>query len=485
MTALLEPKILLENGTEVLGIPTGIRGKNFAITKLSSLKNEKGWIVSDNGITEWKVDGFIVREGEIFLYGAKFSGRSINSILEKNKPKSSLSILTVLVNALSRLNSQLIETFQFQSDSVLMADDGRVLFLPPKLMKNVNSTKPLQYRIKVYDRFNNPSIHGGKNLPFTLGIIAYKLITGEYPFNAETEEELHEKMRSQDLLPPNLIVPELKEDISAFIMKSLGRDDKSGKYSSTIEIPDLLQWQKKLKQWDKGPIYAPINEDKKAEAKQKANIRRARIEKDFKRKVFWQRNWKKITIITLVVIISGAVLGSIMKNVFAPRKTHGFTPIEVVKTFYNSMNTLDSQTISDCVVDKAGKQEVNEVTNLYVISRVSMGYEGKTSIISAVTWDKEGRPKLKPPLSVYGVLNLKIETLRPEPRPIFLVNYQKWVPVSQDQNTGNTTAKEDKAYQGFSVTDKLYLKKDRGDWVIFRIERLKREPIDQHKTEKE
>jgi len=487
MTLYSEPRLLLENNREILGIPTGIKGKSFALTKLSALKNEKGWIVGQDDITEWKVDGFLVREGEIFLYGHKFSGRSLGAILEHSKPKSSISVLSLLIGALKRLNSHGAEPFHIQSDSVIISDEGNILFLPPNLMKNVDSTRPLHYRIKVYDRYNNPSLQGEKSLSFTLGVIAYKFLTGEYPFDSETEEELHEKMRSQDLLPPRLIIPEINEEVSSFIMQSLGRDNESGKCSNLAEIPDLSQWETKLEQWGKGSIYLKISEDEKTAVIQQAESRRVKINKDFKRKVFWQRNWKKIAIISLAVIISGAVLGSIMKNVLAPRKTHGFTPIEVVKTFYNSMNTLDSQIISDCVIDKAGKQEVDEVTNLFVISRVSLGYEGKTSIISAPEWDKRGRPELKPPLSVYGVLNLKIETVRPVPRPVFLVNYQKWVPVSQGENPDktNTSVNKGRAYQGFEITDKLYLKKDRGDWVIHKIERLKREPVNQANTKKE
>ncbi|NOY08461.1 MAG: hypothetical protein GXP33_06440 [Spirochaetes bacterium] len=472
-----QPKILLDNGKEILGVPTGVRGKNFALTRISALKNEQGWIVTGNKIKEWKIDGFTVHEGEIFLYGPGFPGSTLMELLNNSAPKSSLSDLKLLVNALTALYKHGVKPFKIQADSIIFSENGSILFLPPKLMENVNAAKPAHYRIDVFDKFNNPVLNGEDASVFTIGIIAYKLSTGEYPFNADSEEEIHERIRTQDVLPPQFIVPGIRDEISGFIMESLKRDKETGRHESSIKIPGLAHWEDNLEQWLKSSVYRTIDEDKKNTILKEAQIRKERVAKYFNRRVFWQRNRTKILTISLIIIISGAVLGSIMKNVFAPRLTHGYTPIEVVKAFYNSMNTLDSQKISDCVIDKAGKEEVNQVTNLYVISRVSMGYGGKSNIMSAVVWNKKGRPPLKPPLSVYGVLDLNIKTLSPEPEPVFLAEYHKWVPVSEDENTGNTKAELKKAYQGFAVTDKLYLKKDRGDWVIYRIERLNKKPI--------
>ena len=472
-----QPKILLDNGKEILGVPTGIRGKNFALTRISALKNERGWVVTNNEIKEWKIDGFMVHEGEIFLYGPGFPGSTLVELLKHSAPKSSLSNLKLLVNALTDLHKHDVKPFKLQADSIIFSEDGSILFLPPKLMENVNAAKPIHYRINISDKFNNPVLNGKDASVFTIGIIAYKLLTGEYPFNADSEEEIHERMRTQDVLPPQFIVPEIRDEVSVFIMESLKRDKETGRYNSSIKIPDLTHWKDNLEQWLKGSVYRIMNEDKKNTILKEAQIRKEKVAKYFDRRVFWQRNWRRTLIISLIIIISGAVLGSIMKNVFAPRQTHGYTPIEVVKTFYNSMNTLDSQKIGDCVIDRAGKEEVNEVTNLYVISRVSIGYGGKSNIMSAVVWNKKGRPPLKPPLSVYGVLDLDIKALNPEPEPVFLAEYHKWMPVSEDENTGNTKPMLKKAYQGFAVTDKLYLKKDRSDWVIYRIERLNKKPI--------
>ena len=70
------------------------------------------------------------------------------------------------------------------------------------------------------------------------------------------------------------------------------------------------------------------------------------------------------------------------------------------------MNSLDHQVMEACVVDKAGREEIGESTNLFVISRVTTAYEGRPTIVSAETWDREGRPGLDPMFTVYGVTDL-------------------------------------------------------------------------------
>jgi hypothetical protein len=135
------------------------------------------------------------------------------------------------------------------------------------------------------------------------------------------------------------------------------------------------------------------------------------------------------------------------------------------------MNTLNHMTMEACVVDKAGQGYINEATTLYVTSRVSAGYEGVSNIVSAEEWDKAGRPTLVSPQSLYGVTGLVITQEQGEPSPVFLVKCDKWNPA-QSTDISSTSIDSVPQTEGFSIVERVSLRKDKGDWVISKIERL-------------
>ncbi|MBA7543482.1 hypothetical protein ES705_35813 [subsurface metagenome] len=168
-------------------------------------------------------------------------------------------------------------------------------------------------------------------------------------------------MKLLPILPPELSVPQIKPEISDIIMKALGRGDN---YKKTADYPHLELWQEKLSSWIRGNIFRQTDTARIEEAGRLKEIKEKKAADSYKRKVFWQRNWKAAALILGAVIIVSIFLSSILSNVLAPRKTKGFSPARVVETFYLSMNSLDHMLMQDCVIDKAGKAEIKEVTHL-------------------------------------------------------------------------------------------------------------------------
>jgi len=293
-------------------------------------------------------------------------------------------------------------------------------------------------------------------------VVLSRIRTGRFPFNGEDAEVLHSQARGLEIQPPSVVVPGLDPEASDLIMAGLGR----GRRGSVT----LTQLAEELDSWPNRTLVRPQTEEELRGALLAARTRQAAADRTFQRKRFWQRNWRTALIIAVAVVVVGGVGGTILKNLLAPRVTRGFAPLKVVETFYASMNTLDHTTMQACVVGKAGQAEVNETMTLYVTSRVTIGYEGRSNVISADEWDKEGRPALPPPRALYGVTGLTVKQEQREPEPVFLVSYQKWNPAPRPDTdlTDNTPPRS----EGHAVSDRVWLKQDRGDWVIYRIDRL-------------
>ena len=455
---------LRREDTEVLAIPVGVGRSEFVLTKLADLRKLPARIVRDGQIDQWRFDGVLKHEGRLYLHGPYLGGIFLEEAIQKSF-SAALPYLSRLIRALVVLKSrgQIIE--YLQTDSVYFLDDGGVLFFPGALMRELRSMHPEPYKLQVYEAINHPDVEDPeKALSFSLAALLYRIILGRYPFEAQSEEEIHNLARHARLLSPSLTEPGFREDLSRKIMAGLHRDQEPP--------PSLEQWQEIIDDCKRTGLYRDITEMEREQIRRRAEQEQRKLTKAYRRKVFWQKNWKTVAIVAAAVVIAGILGGSFLKNILAPRQTSGYSPRQVVESYYLSMNDLNHTLMEDCVVDGAGKETIREVINLYVLSRVSMGYEGRSHIIPADVWDAEGRPELSDRQTVYGVTGLDLLEERGEPEPVFRASYTKWVPIPQEEPATDAPQPEGPAFTSRQISERVYLRLDRRDWVIYRFEPL-------------
>jgi hypothetical protein len=447
-----------------LGIPTGIKGGHHALKALTSLKNEPGWIVKGNLIDEWRFIGFTRINGEVCLYGPYLKGTALDEVLELN-PEQGLPYVKKLIEALLLLKERSFQLFSFETDSVLFLDDGGVFFFPRPIMSKIRNSRSENYRIQAYEIITHPYLNGEERACFTIAILLYRLLTDSFPFTDNSEDGVRAKIRNLDAISPYLVRPDLKKELSDAIMNTF---NKSKSYN-------LEDWHRIVSSWIQDGIYREISSEERELLLSKAQEQREKTERTFRKKLFWEKNGRLILIIAALVVVGGFVIGSFVKNALAPRITKGFSPIQVVKAFYESINRLDHMTMEDCVIQKAGKAEINEVVHLYVIGKQTMAYEGKSYIVPADKWAEDGRPELLAPFFVYGTVDLEVTEERGAPEPVYTVTYEKWSRKISEEKP----MESEKLYTGYKVKDRLFLKQNRGDWVIFQIDRLEFVPIEE------
>jgi hypothetical protein len=457
--------VIEEGGRKALAVPTGVSAADFIRSEIGSLQRESGWIVHDGGIEPWLIHGFTQREGQVHFWGDYVHGVQLEDCLD-DSPEANLARLKSLTSALIRLRADKVPVFPLRTDGVSFLDDGSVLFMPPGMMQRIALLRPFSERVRTYNVINNPDVSGERAQSHSLGVLAYRMLLGEYPFTGEDDVAVNSRIRSLRVTPPSLQKPELSTELSDGIVRSI---DRASKGHLTLEEWDALLFRSIAQ----GHLRE-VSEAERNAAFSRAREKSERSQKAYRRAVFFQRQWRLMAIVGGVLVVVGAVLGSILSNVLAPRVTRGFSPRKVVETFYTSMNTLDHMTMEDCVVNRAGQGEVNEAMNLFVLSRATMGYEGTSHIVSAADWDKEGRPELSSDKSLYGAIVREVKEEQGEPAPVFLVTYQKWAP---EPEATATSPDETRRNYGYDRVDRVRLKKDKGDWVINEIDRLSSIPV--------
>lgn len=461
---------IVEQGERHLAIPIGAIGRGGSHARILALKKSPGWLAREGHLTQWRFQGVAQRAGELLLYGPLETGRPLTAVLARPLGEA-LPFLERLVDALLLMKAEGTGSFPLQTDAVLFPDQGGVLFLPPEIMREIRGLRPFEKNREVFEAVNHPDLMDEAASCFSVATLLYRVITGRLPFTGQTPEEIHEQARSLQVPSPVLEVPEISPEVSSLVMAGLGRLKGAQ--------PSLRQWRDALSAWQGQGQYRELSAEERARLVRESSSVREGSERRFRQREFWRRHWKLIAVVTAAVIVVGAGLGSVLSNVFAPRPTRGFDAGKVVESFYLGMNGFDHATMEACVVNGAGRQEITEATNLYVITRVTTAYEGKPNIVPADGWDRDGRPALDPLVTVYGVTGLILTQEQGEPQPVFRVDYEKWTPAgASEEDSGLTDIPKGPRFEGTRTTDRVFLRLDKGDWVIYRMDRLSASAMD-------
>jgi serine/threonine protein kinase len=440
-------------------------GKNILnFKKLIDLNNSPGWIVSDKQIEEWYFSGFKSRNNKFYLYGPLADGMSLANLLTLPAEKA-LDLLIRLTSACQRLIDHTTTQFSLQLDSVYFLKDGSILILPPEIVKKVREFNPENYRFDVFSRLNNPYLFDHRlKLSYSLGCLLYHLAAGDFPFQGADESEVNSKIRAYSLASPILSCPTLKAELVEFFQTFF-----SEKLNFNISLSD---WENILKQYrDKG-LTRKISAREKAEVLSQAQEKADKNQKRFQFHLFMEKQGRTILLSLIIGIAASIVLFTYISNFFKPRLTKGFTPRQVVEAFYQSMNELNPSLMEDCVSGEAGRPELSEVRNLFVTVHQQLGL-GVKRYISAREWDMLGKPIIALGQFVYGITNLELSQEEYGEKPVFLAVFQKWEFTELPENYSEVTIYP----SGRTLSERLYLKQEGEDWIIFKRDRLKEEPL--------
>lgn len=454
-----------------LGILLSGKKKNYALTQFARLKQAQGYLVGEQTIKEWFVSGVIEQEGKTYFYGPYEEGEVLYEIIKKPTSEK-LHYIQRLVNALQLLKSRGQPIPAITGNSVLFLKNGSVLFLPEEIMERATHQLEGEEARFSKELIRHPDSTGEEAISFTLGAICYRLLSGEFPFYDENEEMLHFKIRSQMILPPRLVNPEVREDVSQFIMNSLQKGDLK-------HIPTVDDWAVTIKVWLEEGVMESVSDEERALLQAEAERKKKKAEKAFKTKDFFLKHRTTIIIAAVVSVVVVWFGGSILKNILEPPVTVGLPPREVVGLFYNSMNDLDHIAMEDCLAPNTAKVKVNEITRLYVISKMRLANEGKAGIHDARTWEEEGRPPIGNDETIYGITDFTIERRHlSENEASYIVEYLKYAPITGNEELQSQALNE--APPKIAVLrfkEQVELENKGNYWEIYRITQLEAEEL--------
>jgi hypothetical protein len=351
------------------------------------------------------------------------------------------------------------------------ADNAGNFFFPPealvqRCLESENSV------IEKKERFVHPDLENGA--AWTLACMLYRVFCGTNAFQATDTETLHQDMREGVFFPPRLMVPGIDQKLNDLITRAFSRFYE--------DHPPLEEWL--------GFIGSPDADDSKKIADYFHELTPAESEKlqqekekftkkkDFsvKTKRYISKNNAIIFGIAAAIAIIGTITGSVIYDRSQLPNTKGMTPSEVVHAYYDAISTLDHVFMQEAVLKKAGKDDIDMVTSLFVLGKVRQAYQMNApfSIIPAQEWLNAGSGDVPPDYIVFGVSDLRLlpeDTDESDGEVTFKVQYNLWAPAYNNEKNSEEDPETPRQSAAQSREDELRLVSRKGAWRIAEIKR--------------
>jgi hypothetical protein len=350
---------------------------------------------------------------------------------------------------------------------VMEEDDISALLVLPSILRDVlASNSEIDESELPPVRLSNTGPHTGRGsdeASFSTAACMFRKITGSNPFPDHPFSSPAERARLCGPLIPSGFGSVPCMSLLDRVLSLPAAFGKRGSYSisevrGTLErFSDVLRGESEvLSSGDLAPAETNIPEE--LEKRRSAPLRR---------RIFYRQHRKKIFAVALSLAAVVLAVSFFFNLFFRSLPTDGLNAMEVAELFYESRNSLDHESLDAALRGSAGSAILNEITNLFVISRVRLGYEGSEAIISAREWLEAGAPPVPEGKMLYGLAGVNMRREKSgEENARFRSFYLRLVPLGPGDG-GNTG--ESLQYEIALVEEVLNLEYDGKRWAITEI----------------
>lgn len=411
-------------------------------------EKECGYIVQNGEMKVWYWDHISDRDGLryiVFPYLDILGFNELYGLLRAN----ALANLRSLAMSLGKIPSNFIrssngfiETWRF-----FFIREGGFLFLPDSLSQLIYYSASEQDRFEQYERYVKPDTVPSFALCHQFTQFLYCAAMGFAPY-----EDLHVREDHWRHIPLSLGMTGLDSAFASWIDTTLSlspKEQREAVFPAYSAEENLRWWLDNTKDYtwhlDTKPWTIELLTERSPEA---AAFRKAQ-EKRAKRRIFWRKKGALVVSLTLAAVIIFSILGNIIYRQLQPPYTKGMDAPQVIAEFFAAQNELDVQKMSASLANRVDNPYEQEVTALFVNSRVRQAYENIQPVIRADEWLAQGMPPVPTSSIIYGVTDLHIEQID---EFTYHATYRYYAPQPSDDTTHLVIAEMDCVTE-FTVTD--------------------------------
>lgn len=402
-----------EGEKEFIGIDTGYTSKVLTRSEFSDIRRESSYTLIADELKEFNFTELSEVDNRVVIYSNDSHIKDFSPLLD-----GSIDGILKLLWFIEILESRGVEIKDFASNLFYQDSEGNPILLSYNLVHFLNSRRSLSNSMEFLSKYKYPELSSKESLLFSIGILTYEAATGEYPYNYETIEELRDSIRRKAYKKPSWVKKDINRELEAFI-ESLINLETELNYNNIINEVKTL--------WTKPANEKPVEDN--------GDLKRFLFKEKLRKNAIKYRGF--IIGGAAALVFLGLFFGSIIYNSLQPPATAGFTPKQVVETYFSSIQTLDTALIEDCL-DKGVKERVSkEIASLFVSTQYKEQMAGIQGHYTPAEW-RELPDSEKKTVFVYGIDKLKITKINDL---TFDLTYEKWIsdtdPEFEDEGLQN------------------------------------------------
>jgi hypothetical protein len=449
---------------------------SISMQRIASGIREPGKIIHSNGrISLWEWYGMMEHEGVICIKGSPLTVKpALDYILsEKRTEKEALIASKLLYHGFQTASGEengftpsFIHGFFFSFDKGAALE---ALLVLPRFLRDLiaSNSKQADSVIPFVELPGIKNYHPDwRDFSSTFGAAAslYRMLLGKNPFPETSFSSSWERARLSGPFPPDLkhSAANVLLDKALCLPSAL---ERRGPYPIVVVNGALKELNSVLTSIDESSTMDIFSSNSQLSATPEELEKKRSF--PVRQRVFFRKHKRKL-IMTAAGLILLFAAGSFTSNLlFRTLPTDGMEPEEVVSLFYEARNSLDHESLSAALKGSTGSAIVTEITNLYVISRVRMGYERQDVLIPAPQWFEQGSPDIPEDKMVYGVAGLSLQERgsRTDPeRRVFRTEYLRIFPSEHDGTDSHA------GFEIMKVTEDLTLTYSGKRWEITDIQ---------------
>jgi hypothetical protein len=475
-------------GKLALRFPSGsLKGSGAA---LSAAMSEEGFLVrpgaggeagaGSGAVESWRFDGLAQEGGEALLVGPPFDGASLD---EARGLEEGMAALLAVARALSALAAAGKLPRGIRSPGILLsaaaagaqtaggAAAEAILVLPPSAVAKAVASQPPEALSAAVARLVSPHAKDAEaDASFLLAQAAYRFATGRGAYEREAAEKGGMAAVRRCAASAALAAPRLDPALAALIDAALDEPGKVGldAWIAALESARAAGWTRVLSPDAEAEIVR-----RRVQAEADASRRRRREE-------FLRKRGGLLAGAAIALVLLGFVVADIARAERSKPDYSALPPGEVVARYYAAIDGLDIESLEACGRKDAIKADRDMVTNLYVLVKTRMAYEGKSPLIPANRWVASGKEGLKEGDFLYGIVGLDIAEEGASPgaqespggaeAATFRVVYSLWTLERTDPPSGEPSEVRSEPCEDRRI-DIVRLTRSKKGWRIEGIER--------------
>lgn len=408
-------------------------GTRIAENGSLAIQTSAGWVFSAWRFEETEEDG-----GLIFVKGRAFSGQTLkdyfcndssNSFsavfpsVEFAKAKSARAAALVCSVMEASVN-QNVSLPNSGAGGIFISDDfTKVVFFPEQIfiqaaLRFESSGKEANFgQNRAF--YVHPTLAGTNATRFTQSVIAYRALTGEFPFSAKTQDELSLDMADKNFVPLRNKIWAVDEQLASFVDNSLSRspsiksrskveklaslrqtalsDLTSGRTSSPLELTPLFPVASLYRELglskdgsipQDGRLLSVIRKSSLSPEDFELAVKKdtEKNAREVKRKRFLRKYKKLLVSLAVAFVFALAAAFSVRKSYMSRPTTKGLSAFQTVEIFYSAYNMLDLNQARCTVLGKQPDYLVDVISQVYVTNQTRSAYSPAKKVVSPAEW---------------------------------------------------------------------------------------------------